>query len=150
MSFKAFEQKNVTKHFPRKSLQGKLCWTAEGYAYLDLDDAIIHSLFPYLKIPDIELPNYFSEDKNFIGAHISVVYSNEWAENLTLDSAVVNDIQLLDVATLLISRKQYYVVRVQSDWISMFRRQYDLPDKLNFRGHSVEPHITIGIVNQVR
>lgn len=122
---------------------GKLITTPDHFTYLDIDDAYIHQLFPLIKNKNIRKADYFGE--NAIGAHISVIYPEE---NKCIHRGYLNntyDFIVKHIAKTKLNAKIYYVLLIESSNLLHIRRNCALPDKLSFRGYSIDFHITIGI-----
>ena len=131
---------NAASYLPSN---GKLAISDNNLVYLDIDDAYIHQLFPLLQIQQIKKPDYFGEKS--AGAHITVVYPEE---NKIINSDDLNrehSFIVKDIVSAEIGLKTYYVISVESPSLLKLRRQYDLFDKLCFKGYSIGFHITIGV-----
>jgi hypothetical protein len=121
--------------------------TENGYIYVDIDDEFIHKLFPLLSLDHIQMPDYFSEEKNYIGAHISLVYPEEnTRSHFDIPSTLV-DFDIDGIFSAVIGSKKYICLKVVSDAITHFREQFGLSELLTLKGCSVPPHITIAISN---
>ena len=122
---------------------GRLAESFGGLAYLDIDDAYIHQLFPLLKEPQAQKPDYFGAGS--IGAHITVTYPEEGVfirkEDLGREYAFKTTV----VSTAELGLKKYYVLQVESPALLALRQHYGLPDKLQFANQWVDFHITIGV-----
>ena len=124
---------------------GKIKRTTSGYVYADINNDYVHKIFPLLKAKEIYKPDYFSRRKNFIGAHISLIYAEE---NVSVDEklpAAINEFSIRELITMRIGKILYYALTVNSLEITRIRRAFGLTEKLNFRGHWVEPHITVAL-----
>jgi len=122
---------------------GKLAISHNHLVYLDIDDNYIYQLFPLLKTPHIEKPNYFSTYG--VGAHISVIYPEE---NKILQQKYLGQeyhFTLQEMVIAEINLKKYYILLVQSPALLHIRRKHELPDKLNFKNYEIGFHITIGV-----
>lgn len=124
---------------------GKIKILAGGFSYLDIDDRFIHAIFPLLNYPGIVKPDYFSDENNHMGAHISITYPEE---NVQLDIAEENKQMSFSVEGLFAAdlvNKRYFALKVNAPDLIHLRRQYGLGDQLQLKGYLLEPHITVGI-----
>ena len=134
---------------PTLPCQGILRLIDEHYLYLDISDDYIYLLQPLLTTHVDEAivpPNYFTVDKNNIGAHISVMYPDEKAcENVTdiLGSTISFTTQAIVAAD--IDTQRYYALSIQSPELFQIRQQHDLPNPLTFKGVDIGFHITLGV-----
>ena len=125
---------------------GVLCQADNGYTYLDIDDSYIYTLHPLLVNAGtiIHRPDYFGEGG--IGAHISVIYKEERAiHGKQLPIGGRHSFEIYDLCYANIDKKRYYVLRVVSPSLEGVRTSCGLPIFLNFKGHAVPHHITIGV-----
>lgn len=113
--------------------------------YLDIDDAYIHQLFPLLEVEGIKKPDYFG--KKSAGAHITIAYPEEVKKINQKDLAQEYDFAIKNIISADIALKKYYVLLVESASLLQLRKEYGLPDLLNFKGYLIGFHITIGIKN---
>lgn len=122
--------------------------TMGSYCYLKIDDDYIFKLFPLLKDPNIQKPNYFSPD-NDSGAHITLVYPDEpHSDDIKEDikhhriaSSFPFEITgLIKVST---SNKTFFALTVLATELQRLRQQHGLTERLNFKGLFVPFHITI-------
>lgn len=118
---------------------GVLVQNADGYAYIKVDDAYIHDLFPKLHAdPGYQKPPYFRR-KDAPGAHISVVYANERVKLREVGkrySFSLNDLVVVQGK----NKNSYIILQVDAPELEELRKSYGLKPKL--QGH--EFHITIG------
>lgn len=117
--------------------------TSSNYAYLKISDAYIHQLFPFIQGKKTRKPNYF--DKYSMGAHITVIYPQE---NRALHLEELNQehhFKVIDAFSTVISQKRYYALKVEAPSLLEIRRKYLLPDKLNFKNHWIDFHITFAV-----
>ena len=63
------------------SLVGTLKKTKDNYVYLDISNNIMNGLYSMLPEADTEKPPYNNKGFNNIGAHISVIYIDEYKDN---------------------------------------------------------------------
>jgi hypothetical protein len=122
---------------------GRLAESFGGLAYLDIDDAYIHQLFPLLKEPQAQKPDYFGDGS--IGAHITVTYPEEGVLIRKEDLGQEYSFKVVGISTAELGLKKYYVLQVESPELLALRRRYGLPDKLQFAKQWVDFHITIGV-----
>jgi hypothetical protein len=125
------------------SVTGKLAISHNHLVYLNIDDAYIHQLFPLLKIPNIEKPDYFCI--HGVGAHISVIYPEENKEFKSKYLEEEYNFMLQDMVIAEINLKKYYVLLVDAPALLNIRREHGLPDKLNFKNYEIGFHITVGV-----
>jgi hypothetical protein len=125
-------------------LTGRLAESFGGLAYLDVDDAYIHELFPILSshAPNVQKPDYFG--KGSIGAHITVTYPEEGVLIRKEDLGQEHKFKITGLYTSELITKKYYVLQVTAPSLLALRRSYGLPDKLQFLNRFVDFHITIG------
>jgi hypothetical protein len=128
-----------------KQLQcyGKLARSDNNLIYLDVDDAYIHQLFPFLKKEQIKKPDYFKEGS--VGAHISVIYPEEPAVIMDKYLGKEYHFKIKELVTAEIHSKNYHVLLVDSPMLEQLRNNHDLPSKLNFKNYFIDFHITIGV-----
>lgn len=119
----------------------------KNYLYLKVDDGFIHLSYPFIKTLQILKPDYFSDRKKQMGAHISIIYPEEKAyiQKKFIDS--VHCFTLGAIKSLKLGKKIFHAFQVQSESLSEIRRQHQLPNQLKFRGQYVPFHLTIGIEN---
>jgi hypothetical protein len=122
---------------------GQLAESFGGLAYLNIDDAYIHELFPLLKASQAQEPDYFG--KGSIGAHITAIYPEENVIINKEDIGQEHAFKIIGVSESEIGSKKYYVLQVESSSLLALRRRYHLPDKLQFSKQLVDFHITIGV-----
>lgn len=119
---------------------------SEPYLYLKVDDRYIWDLLPKLGVA-LPPPPYFTPECS-IGAHISVIYTEEVEEKFFLSEqkkAQICHFSPLDFYYIEVFNKQIAVLIVSSPELLEIRRQYGLPEKLNYRGLLVPFHITLGV-----
>lgn len=122
---------------------GKLKESFGGLAYLDVDDAYIHKLFPLLHVDQAQKPDYFGQTS--IGAHITVTYPQEGVIINKEDIGQEHTFKILGVFVAEVGLNKYYVLRVEAPSLIALRHRYGLPDKLQFADYLVDFHITIGV-----
>ncbi len=122
--------------------QGKVLQSKNNLVYLDIDNAYIDLLFPLLTGQNAQRPHYFGEGG--AGAHISIIYPEE---NKIFQKEDLNQPHVFSVKELVaaqIHQKIYYALLLEAPSLLQLRRKYKLPDMLDFKGYSIEFHITIG------
>lgn len=131
---------DVSQHL---SLKGSTKISNNNLFYLDIDDAYIHQLFPFLKDDHIKKPDYFGEKS--AGAHITIIYPEEDKKINKEDLVQEHSFLVKNIVTAEIGQKKYYVLLVESPSLLQLRRKYKLPDLLCFKGYAIDFHITIGV-----
>lgn len=123
--------------------EGKVKQAVNGFLYLDIDDRYIHEIFPLLKQSNLQKPDYFSMETNFIGAHISIIYPDELIEVKTdlIGKQYAFTINGLFFTEILNTR--YFALKVQAPGLLAVRAQYALPEQLKIYGYHIDFHITI-------
>lgn len=119
------------------STEGELVQQEDGYAYLKVDDAYIHDLFPKLGRADFSKPPYFRR-KDAPGAHISIVYADE---GVRLKEAGQKYRFTLKKIAMVNPKKDvsYIVLELDAPSLEKLRESYGLSPKL--KGH--EFHISL-------
>jgi hypothetical protein len=123
--------------------KGKTQISNSNLFYLNIDDAYIHQLFPFIKDDDIKKPAYFSEKMS--GAHVTIAYPEEYNEIDEEDLFQEHDFLIKRFVTAEIAQKKYYVLLVESSSLLQLRKKYSLPNLLSFKGYSIGFHITIAV-----
>jgi hypothetical protein len=126
---------------------GILC-QSKAYVYLKIHDDFIHKLFPLLDFKEKQMPPYFSAAYNNVGAHISVIYTDEFQEIFTLKEVGMRvDFEILDLYKMKVKTafKNFsaFIVWVRSQPLEHLRLQYGFPQKPVYHGVGVDFHITI-------
>ena len=124
--------------------RGKLVLGKTGLVYLDVDDAFIHDLYPFLKNYPACKPEYFGEDSE--GAHISVVYPEERTLIPDVEFGKEYEFHVLSVAVATLNERKYYVLWIKAPALVALRKKYGLAELLSFRGYVIGFHLTIGVV----
>lgn len=122
---------------------GKIALSENQFAYLKVDDAWVHELFPFLVNQQISKPDYFGEGSE--GAHISLIYPEE---NQILSKSDLGQEHLFKVKHLAkasFGLKAYYALMVEAASLLRVRRSYGLPNNLFFKGYFIGFHITLGV-----
>ncbi len=126
---------------------GKIKIIPGGFSYVDIDDNFIHQVYPLLDYPGAVKPDYFSEENNPIGAHISICYPEECIE---LDSSEENKLISFSIVGLFaadLADKRYIALKVEAADLLKIRRKYGLTNKLQLAGYLIDPHITVATSN---
>ncbi|EFB40102.1 hypothetical protein pah_c265o004 [Parachlamydia acanthamoebae str. Hall's coccus] len=111
------------------SMEGELVAKSDGFVYLKVDDAYIHTLFPMLELEDgYDKPPYFRTE-GAPGAHISVFYVDE---NITPEEiGQIFQFELKQIVIVQPSKTASYVVlQVESPELEALRKKYGLSPKL--------------------
>ena len=127
-------------------LTSKLC-EQDGFVYLEVPDDIIDGFIKLLKGRGISKPDKASDEKEYVGAHISVMYADETKRiqkkirevgeefDYTLDKMYMTEPDSWDAV------KEVYFISVKSPQLEALRKKYGLSKKLN--GHDF--HITVAV-----
>jgi|3_EtaG_2_1085321.scaffolds.fasta_scaffold60318_2 hypothetical protein len=125
-------------------LYGKLKQANDGYVYLDVSNNFINGIFPLIRDEGIEKPPYFQGKYQRIGAHVSVVSSEE--ADMFEDIEEIGEEFSFKLGSLKSVEPErwpdmdrVWFVQIESSELKQLRRKYGLPQKLN--GH--EFHITV-------
>lgn len=124
------------EHLP---MEGRLKVKSDGFGYLKVDDAYIHTLFPMLGLQEdgYREPPYFRAPEA-PGAHISVFYVNEHIE--PEEAGQIFHFELKDIVIVKPSKyDRYAALVVDSPELEKLREKYGLSPKL--LGHDF--HITL-------
>ena len=123
-------------------LTGILKQESNGFTYIDLDDRYIHQLIQNLPIEGFVEPPYFGE--GLIGAHITLVMPDEWAEIPQIEecdqpfSFVLKECEIvhpLNWAEI----SEVFLITLDAPELTALREKYGLkPRDFDF-------HITIGV-----
>lgn len=119
--------------------QGRLVAASDGFVYLKVDDAYIHTLFPMLGLAEegYKEPPYF-RTSSAPGAHISVFYVNEHI--IPEEAGEVFHFELQQIVIVHAGKDAAYaVLQVESPELEALRQKYGLSPKLF--GH--EYHISL-------
>ena len=123
---------------------GVLQMTSKGFIYVDVDDAYIHSLIPFIADDGFEEPPYFG--KGGVGAHITVALPEEskkyGIENIQecgeAIAFVPKGCKIVHPPTWL-EMDEVYFIDVEAPELNRIRTQYGLPQE------HYDFHITIGV-----
>ncbi|WP_419418803.1 hypothetical protein ACNVED_09595 [Legionella sp. D16C41] len=133
---------NLIQATAKLPLYGQLAKSTNNLIYLDINDNYIHQLYPLLNFPGVIPPNYFNQDG--IGAHISIIYPEEHNLLMIKELGASYHFTLQQLVSAQFAYKTYYVLLVESAPLVQLRRDYNLPNYLNFKGYKINFHITIG------
>lgn len=123
-----------------------------SYCYLKIDDDYIYKLFPLLQEKNLQIPNYFSE-KNNTGAHITIVYPNEFGSHCIkqdIQDKKISGQAIFTVTGLIkatVANKTFFALTISSCDLEQIRKEYDLPSLLHYKGIHVPFHITIAVTS---
>lgn len=145
LNFEKFESPLLVATALKFKQSGQLAVSPNRLTYLNINDHYIHQLFPLLpnEKNKIVKPDYFGE--NSIGAHISVIYPEENTMVSDEDIGIEHYFKIIGTFTADLNLKRYYVLKIESDSLHHLRKKYNLPEKLLFKEHLVDFHITIGV-----
>ncbi len=124
------------QHLPQ---EGQLVVKSDGYAYLKVDDAYIHTLYPMLGLAEegYKKPPYFRTNEA-PGAHVSVFYSDE--QVLPDEVGETFHFELQNIIIIQASKTAFYaILQVRSPELEALRVKYRLSNKL----HGHEFHISL-------
>lgn len=124
-----------------------------NFCYLKISDKYIFDTYHFLhnknlKIP-INIPDYFTERKNRIGAHITLVYPEEpnailIKQNIQSQKSLNTfSFSVQDLLSVNVFNKTLVVLTVTCPELDQIRKVFGLPPKLNYNGLLVPFHITI-------
>lgn len=126
------------------SKMGCLKMSINKLIYLDIHDDYIHQLYPLLNQwnQKIDKPDYFGEKA--VGAHISVIYPEENILVLDDELSQRHYFTITGLFSADLHNKRYYVLGVKAPSLIALRNKHKLADKLFFKDHWIDLHITIG------
>ncbi len=134
------EAKKIPNH-------GVVSQSDNGYLYLKIHDDYIYNLFPLLSPYEARMPNYFLNKEN-IGAHISIIYSDEHKKfDYTNIIGTTIDFNIVSACKAKFNSKVFFVLTVISMGLKNLRLQYGLSKKPVYHGVKVNFHITIGMLH---
>jgi hypothetical protein len=140
----------ITKRAQLKDvkLTGILKKTKDNFVYLDIPNDVINGLFLLLDYDDAEKPPYNLKSFNNVGAHISIIGTDEYKENNLEEVEEIGqefNFTFKDIKSAnphgWDEMKKVYFIRVESPELEELRSKYGLSKKVD--GH--EFHITIGV-----
>ncbi len=111
-------------------MKGQLIVKSDGFGYLKVDDAYIHTLFPLLELEEdgFKLPPYFRSEEA-PGAHISVFYVHENIIPEEVDQFFHFTLKQI-VIVKPSNDASYAVLQVESPELEKLREKYGLSPKL--------------------
>lgn len=118
---------------------------ANGFAYLDIDDAFIHQIYPLVNNQQATKPDYFDEKAHFIGAHISITYPEEGIRIPATEVGKLIPFKIEGLFTANILAKKYYALKVNAPELLELRLKYGLSKRLLLHGFWVDLHITVAV-----
>lgn len=120
---------------------------SENYTYLNINNNYIHKLYLLLiqniHNKEIKKPNYFN--KYSMGAHITVIYPEEKIVVHSEEIGQKHNFKITGIFSAIVNSKRYYALQIKSPTLLQLRRKYNLADKLNFKNHGIDFHITFGV-----
>jgi len=133
----------------KEKLKGKLKQTDDDFVYIDINDSIIHGLFPLIdKDDNAKEPPYFGKGDDKIGAHISAISNEEITDDIKIDEIGkeiefgLKEMYSTNPASWDEVNRVWFVA-VDVPEIKKIRKKYNLPPTYLDKGHDF--HITIGI-----
>lgn len=118
---------------------------AEGFVYVDVDDAYIHKLIAFIENDGFEEPPYFG-NSHLVGAHITVIYPEEMKKYNVPRIQESGDIIYFVPKECKVAHppkwrkiEEVYFIVVEAPELDRIRAEYGLPK------HQYEFHITIGV-----
>jgi hypothetical protein len=116
-----------------------------GFVYVDLDDAYIHSLIPFIQKEGFIEPPYFSNPDS-VGAHISIIYPDEMEQYGLSEIPECGQIIHFDPVECKVVHPprwkeidEVYFIVVDAPQLDAIRARYGLPKR------EFAYHITIGV-----
>lgn len=76
-----FEEIKIASRKKQVPLVGTLKKTKDNYVYLDISNNIINGLYSMLPEDKAQKPPYYNKKFNHVGAHVSVIYVDEYNDN---------------------------------------------------------------------
>ncbi len=139
-------QPNVIERAVQIQNRGILKQKDNGYLYLEVSNDFIEQLLPMINAPIQPTPDY--SNPMGIGAHISVVYDEEWLGDPIFD---INELgqeftfTVKDLGTVISLKnniiKKWWIINVDAPQLQQLRMNYGLSSKP--KGY--EYHVSIGI-----
>jgi len=139
-------RKIASKGLDDVEFYGKLKRTKDGFVYVDVSNRIIDALYGMLNEKNIQKPPYGNKSYNSVGAHISVLNSEE-SDTIEDFDEIGSDIPFYmgDVYSTepegWDEMERVWFIQVDSEELENIRQKYGFSKKLN--GH--EFHITFAI-----
>ena len=127
-------------------LTGTLKKTSDGFYYLKIDDQLVFGAMKMLNNPNIKRPPYFKKNAGDVGAHISVILSDETPNNdirevgneFRFTWGEVKSVKPDDWSDV----NKVYFIEVFSKQLSDLREKYGLPRFINT---NEQFHITFAV-----
>lgn len=145
LKFTSIDLPGLEKILCRLPKHGQTKTASNGYFYLDIDDSYITQAHALLTNPKIQQPDYFTAEKNFIGAHISIIYPEELVIPDKSDIGRELSFTTTGAFKTKLFGKNYYVLKVESPDLIQLRAKYSLDAKLMQKGYLFDLHITFGV-----
>ena len=144
---KNFKQYLLEKETPKVvDLTGTLKKTSDGFYYLKIDDQLVFGVMKLLDDPKASRPPYFKKNAGNVGAHVSVILSDETPNSVVRE--VGNDFRFTwgEIKSVKPDgweeMQKVYFIEVKSKHLEDLRQKYGLTRKIN----SNEFHITIAVI----
>ena len=128
-------------------LTGTLKKTSDGFYYLKVDDQLVFGAMKLIDDPKAKRPPYFKKNAGDVGAHISVIMSDETPNNNVRE--VGNEFRFTwgEVKSVKPDDwdevKKVYFIEVKSKQLSDLRQKYGLSRKIN---STEDFHITFAVI----
>lgn len=129
-------------------LKGTLRKTKDNFVQLDISNNVINGFMSMLDYEDVDKPPYNLKSFNNVGAHISVISTDEYRDNEIKQikeigeefNFIFKDIKFTNPEGW-DEMKKVYFIRINAPELEKLRERYNLPKKMG--GHDF--HITIGV-----
>lgn len=119
--------------------------SSQGFVYVDVDDAFIYKLLPFIQEGGFEAPPYFGRS-DLVGAHITVIYPDEVKKYGIKKIRETEEVISFTPKTCQIVHPQkwhdideVFLLVVDAPELDLIREKYGLPRR------EYDFHITIGI-----
>ncbi|HUS48858.1 MAG TPA: hypothetical protein VMZ91_01730 [Candidatus Paceibacterota bacterium] len=129
-------------------LKGILKKTKDDFVYLDISNDIINGFIPMLNYEEVDKPPYNLKSFNNVGAHISVIGTDEYKDNEIQEIKEIGQEFEFSLKDFKMTNpkgwdemKKVYFLRVDSPELERLRKKYKLSKLIE--GHDF--HITIGV-----
>lgn len=124
--------------------QGILKINSNNLTYLSIADDYIHQSFPFILDPHTSKPDYFTHNKNFIGAHISLIYPEEQKICAQQYLNLEYEFTIEGLFSAVLNGKKYYALKVVAPSLVAIRQALGLTDQPRYQNYLFDLHITIG------
>lgn len=123
------------------------CWgvlreNADGFVYVDIDDNYIHELIHFIEGEGYQEPPYFGQPE-LVGAHISVMYSNEERMGPIAEEGQIIHFTPLECRVIQPPNweaiEDVFLIEVYAPELDLIRAKYGLPE------FAFGYHITVGV-----